>query len=93
MKMDVKELYLKVNELMGTEVKVEGWIRNHRKQAHFGFIDFHDGTNFKSVQVVYEDHIVENFEEITKSKVLSIDNSKVTNTTYNIQIEMFITTM
>ena len=33
--MDVKELYLKVNELMGTEVKVEGWIRNHRKQAHF----------------------------------------------------------
>ena len=67
--MDVKELYLKVNELMGTEVKVEGWIRNHRKQAHFGFIDFHDGTNFKSVQVVYEDHIVENFEEITKFRI------------------------
>ena len=67
--MDVKELYLKVNELMGIEVKVEGWIRNHRKQAHFGFIDFYDGTNFKSVQVVYEDHIVENFEEITKFRI------------------------
>lgn len=67
--MDVKELYLKVSELMGTEVKLEGWIRNHRKQAHFGFIDFHDGTNFKSVQIVYEDHIVDNFDEISKFRI------------------------
>ena len=67
--MDVKELYLKVNELMGSEVKLEGWIRNHRKQAHFGFIDFHDGTNFKSVQVIYEDHLVSNFEEISKFRI------------------------
>ena len=67
--MDVKELYQKVESLMGSEVKLEGWIRNHRKQAHFGFIDFHDGTNFKSVQVVYEDHIVSNFEEISKFRI------------------------
>ena len=67
--MDVKELYQQVESLMGKEVKLEGWIRNHRKQAHFGFIDFHDGTNFKSVQVVYEDHIVENFEEISKFRI------------------------
>ena len=67
--MDVKELYQQVESLMGTEVKLEGWIRNHRKQAHFGFIDFHDGTNFKSVQVVYEDHIVSNFEEISKFRI------------------------
>ena len=63
--MDIKELYQRLPEFMGKEVKVEGWIRNHRKQAHFGFIDFHDGTNFKSVQIVYEDYLV-NFEEITK---------------------------
>jgi len=66
--MDVKELYQNVNELIGTEVKLEGWIRNHRKQAHFGFIDFHDGTNFNSVQLIYEDEL-ENFEEITKFKI------------------------
>ena len=66
--MDVKELYQKVNELMEKEVKLEGWIRNHRKQAHFGFIEFHDGTNFKSVQIVYEDFL-DNFEEITKFKI------------------------
>ena len=66
--MDVKELYQQVSSLMGSEVKLEGWIRNHRKQAHFGFIEFHDGTNFKSVQIVYEDFL-ENFEEITKFKI------------------------
>ena len=66
--MDVKELYQNYSSLMGSEVKLEGWIRNHRKQAHFGFIEFHDGTNFKSVQIVYEDFL-ENFEEITKFKV------------------------
>ena len=66
--MDVKELYQNVSSLMGSEVKLEGWIRNHRKQAHFGFIEFHDGTNFKSVQIVYEDFL-ENFEEITKFKI------------------------
>ena len=67
--MDVKELYQQYNSLIGSTVKLEGWIRNHRKQAHFGFIDFHDGTNFKSVQIVYEDHLVENFEEISKFKI------------------------
>ena len=67
--MDVKELYQQVSSLMGCEVKLEGWIRNHRKQSHFGFIDFHDGTNFKSVQVVYEEELVENFEEISKFRI------------------------
>ena len=66
--MDVKELYQNYSSLMGSEVKLEGWIRNHRKQAHFGFIEFHDRTNFKSVQIVYEDFL-ENFEEITKYKI------------------------
>ena len=63
--MDVKELYQKLSQFMNQEVTLEGWIRNHRKQAHFGFIDFYDGTNFKSVQVVYEEDLA-NFEEITK---------------------------
>ena len=63
--MDIKELYQNLSEFMGKEVTLEGWIRNHRKQAHFGFIDFFDGTNFKSVQVVYEEDL-SNFEEITK---------------------------
>ena len=66
--MDVKELYQDVEKYLEKEVKLEGWVRNHRKQAHFGFIDFSDGTNFKTVQVVYEEDLA-NFEEITKIRV------------------------
>ncbi len=65
MKLDVKELYQNINMYMNKEVILQGWIRNHRKQKDFGFIDFHDGTYFKSVQVVY-DNKIKNFDDITK---------------------------
>jgi len=64
--MDIKELYEK--DYIGKLVTVQGWVKNHRKQAHFGFIDLFDGTTFKTLQVVYDDNL-ENFEEITKIKL------------------------
>ena len=60
---DVKDL-LK-NDFIDKEVTVQGWIRNHRKQKDFGFIDFNDGTFFKNLQIVY-DNSLDNFEEIQK---------------------------
>ena len=63
--MDLKELYLKSKELLGTEVKLQGWIRNHRKQKDFGFIDFSDGTCYKHIQLVYTSDL-QDFEEIAK---------------------------
>ncbi len=68
MSIDVVELYKKLDEKMGSEVTLQGWVRNHRKQKEFGFIDFNDGTCFKSVQVVY-DNKLEGFEEIQKISV------------------------
>ena len=44
MAIDVKKLYEKLDDYMGREVVLQGWIRNHRKQKEFGFIDFNDGT-------------------------------------------------
>ena len=61
--MEIKELYL--DNYLGKEVKINGWIRNHRKQAHFGFIDLFDGTCFKSVQIVYDEEL-SNFDEVSK---------------------------
>lgn len=61
--MEIKELYL--GNYLGKEIKINGWIRNHRKQAHFGFIDLFDGTCFKSVQIVYDEEL-SNFEEVSK---------------------------
>ena len=60
---DVKDLLL--NDYIGKEVTVQGWIRNHRKQKDFGFIDFNDGTFFKNLQMVY-DNKLSNFDELQK---------------------------
>ena len=64
--MDIIELYKE--NYIDKKVKLSGWVKNHRKQAHFGFIDLFDGTTFKTLQVVYEDNL-KNFEEITKVKI------------------------
>ena len=60
---DVKDLLL--NDYIGKEVTVQGWIRNHRKQKDFGFIDFNDGTFFKNLQMVYDNEL-SNFDELQK---------------------------
>lgn len=65
---DVKDLKQKLEDYMGKEICLQGWIRNHRKQKEFGFIDFYDGTCFGSVQLVY-DNTLENFDHIQKYRV------------------------
>ena len=68
MVVDAKELYEKIDEFMDKEVTIQGWIRNHRKQKEFGFIDFSDGTCFNHIQVVYDDKL-DNFLDIQKYRV------------------------
>ena len=60
---DVCDLFKK--DYIDKDVVVCGWIRNHRKQKEFGFIDFNDGTCFKNLQIVY-DNSLENFDDIQK---------------------------
>ena len=60
---DVKDLFKE--NYIGKKVTICGWIRNHRKQKDFGFIDFNDGTYFKNLQVVYDNNL-NNFSEIQK---------------------------
>ncbi len=64
--MDIKDI-LKNKEL-DKKITVSGWVRNHRKQAKFGFIDLNDGTCFESLQVVYDDSL-DDFLEIQKIKM------------------------
>ena len=63
--MDLKDLFQNMEEYQNKEIKVEGWIRNHRDQKTFGFIDFSDGTTFLHLQIVY-DETLENFDEVKK---------------------------
>ena len=64
--LDIKNLYEK--DFIDKDITISGWIRNHRKQAHFGFIDLSDGTCFKNLQVVYDDSL-ECFNEVIKLKL------------------------
>ncbi len=67
-KIFLKELYGETQKFVDTEITLEGWVRNHRKQKTFGFIDFFDGTCFDSIQVVYGDQIPE-FSTISTFRV------------------------
>ncbi len=66
--MDLKKYYENITEYLDKEIILEGWIRNHRKQKEFGFIDFYDGTCFNSIQIVY-DNKLPNFDFISKLRV------------------------
>ena len=61
--MDLIDLFK--NKKVGDKVELEGWIRSHRRQKEFGFIDFYDGTCLNSLQIVYEKDIA-NFDEVQK---------------------------
>ena len=50
--MDLVNVYK--NNKINDNIVLEGWIRNHRPQKEYGFIDFFDGTCFESIQVVYD---------------------------------------
>ena len=63
--LDVKDIYKDLDKHMDKEVTVSGWIRNHRKQKEFGFIDFSDGTCFNHLQLVYTNEL-DTFDEIQK---------------------------
>ena len=66
--MDVKDIVVNVDDYLEKDVKLSGWVRNHRKQKEFGFIDFSDGTSFGTIQLVYNNSLKE-FDEIQKIKV------------------------
>ena len=63
--LNLKDVYENIENYLDKEISLEGWIRNHRKQKEFGFIEFYDGTAFKNIQLVY-DNKLEDFDEITK---------------------------
>lgn len=66
--MNIKDLYLRQEELMNKEIEVSGWVKSNRNQKHFGFIELRDGTCFKTCQLIYEDSLLD-FETISNIKL------------------------
>jgi asparaginyl-tRNA synthetase len=69
METTVKHIFRNQETYKDKEILLYGWVRNNRAQKEFGFINFHDGTFFESVQVVYEQAKLENFKDIQKIRV------------------------
>ncbi len=65
----VKKIYDCPESYSDKEITVGGWIRNIRDSKAFGFIDLNDGSCFKSVQVVFEREVIENYDEISKLNI------------------------
>ena len=53
-KLTLKELNTRFNELDNQEVEVYGWVRTIRDSKNFAFIELHDGTYFKTTQIVLD---------------------------------------
>lgn len=65
----IKELYRDPSPYQNQEITLKGWVRTNRSSNKFGFIELNDGSFFKSVQVVYEEEHLANYEEIAKAGV------------------------
>ena len=69
MRTEIRELYEKIGQIDGMKVSVAGWLRTVRDSKAFGFLEVNDGSCFRSVQVVVEADILENYKTIVKLNV------------------------
>ena len=65
----IRHIYADPDAFGGKTVTVGGWVRNLRDSKAFGFIDLNDGSYFKSIQVVFEREIINNYDEIASQNV------------------------
>ena len=66
---DIRELYRNSSEYGGQTITVQGWVRTSRANNRFGFLEINDGTFFKSLQIVCEAEILDNYKEISKAPI------------------------
>ena len=68
MDLTIRKIYEDPKAYFDQKVILKGWVRNNRAQKEFGFINFHDGTFFETLQIVYETNL-DNFKDIQKIRV------------------------
>jgi asparaginyl-tRNA synthetase len=68
--MTISDILFNSKDYIGKEIKIEGWIKTSRSSKNFGFIELTDGSNFNTLQIVYDDKL-DNFKEIEKYPISS----------------------
>lgn len=66
----IKNLYQQIDEYVGKEITINGWVKTLRDSKSFGFIELNDGSCLKNVQIVFDTEL-NNFEEIRKLTIIS----------------------
>ncbi len=66
MRTEISKLFRDRESCGGQEIRVSGWVRTNRASGKFGFLEISDGSCFQTLQVVYEEAFLENFDEIRK---------------------------
>ncbi len=69
MEITIKKLFKVAKDFEDKLVKIKGWVRNNRDQKAFGFIDLNDGTCFETLQIVYENELIDNYKDVSKYRV------------------------
>ncbi|KSV58065.1 asparagine--tRNA ligase [Acetivibrio ethanolgignens] len=65
----IRDLYRNKENYIGKTIQVGGWLRSNRDSKTFGFMILNDGTFFETLQVVYGQDKLSNFQELTKLNV------------------------
>lgn len=56
---DLREVTADQQAFEGREIALQGWVRNHRKQKNIGFMEFFDGTALSTMQIVYDEKVLD----------------------------------
>ena len=65
MKDEIKSIYKDIEQYDHKVVKIGGWVKSVRASKDFAFLDFSDGTCFKSAQVILK-NTLENYDVVSK---------------------------
>ena len=63
---EIRQMYKDPQQFRSKEITISGWAKSVRSNGTFGFIDFTDGTYFKTLQIVYTKEKIKNFDEVAK---------------------------
>ena len=65
-KVTVRQLIREADTYDNKQLSLSGWIRNNRDQKSFGFISLNDGTHFNTIQIVYENEFLSNYDQVAR---------------------------
>ena len=65
----ISQIFADAASFDGKTITVCGWARTIRDMKNFGFVELNDGSCFKSLQVVIERDVLDNYDEIAKQNV------------------------